>query len=81
MHLLLVICIIVLSIFLLNNHQAFYTCSEHRTIVADLRAANSFKLEHLEKSENWSKIADADLYYIAVSIEYKAGHSGTIKSI
>ena len=36
----------------------------HRSLVTDLAAANHFKVDHLEKPENWAIVENAKYYYI-----------------
>jgi len=36
-----------------------------RSLVTDLSAANNYKIEHLEKAENWALVEKAKLYYSA----------------
>jgi adenosine kinase len=42
---------------LINGH--------HRSLVANLSAANNFRPAHLEKPENWSVIEAAKTYYVS----------------
>lgn len=38
---------------------------KHRSLVANLSAANNFKKDHLLKPENWKVIEDAKFYYVS----------------
>ena len=40
----------------------------HRSLVAHLAAANSFKIDHINKPENWALVQKAEFYYSACFI-------------
>jgi len=52
-----------------NGHQPTGTCAalitgKHRSLVANLAAANEFTKKHLEDKEMWKIVEEADYYYI-----------------
>ncbi|KAB0793752.1 hypothetical protein PPYR_13372 [Photinus pyralis] len=53
-----------------NKNEPTGTCAvlitdKHRSLCADLGAANTFTIDHIRNPENWSCIENANMYYIS----------------
>jgi len=56
--------------YCIDEKEATGTCAalitgKHRSLVANLAAANCYKFEHLQQPENWALVEKADYFYIA----------------
>lgn len=54
-----------------NDNEPTGTCAvlitgTHRSLCANLAAANCFTIDHIRKSENWKLIEQAQYYYVSV---------------